>query len=30
MYLMRFDLRAPGSSAEQRADLYRTAIDMAR
>lgn len=30
MYLMRFDLRAPGSTAEQRADLYRTAIDMAR
>ena len=29
MYMMRFDLRAPGKSAEERAALYRTAIDMA-
>jgi alkanesulfonate monooxygenase SsuD/methylene tetrahydromethanopterin reductase-like flavin-dependent oxidoreductase (luciferase family) len=30
VYLMRFDLRAPDKDAEQRADLYRAAIDMAR
>ena len=29
MFLMRFDLRAPGKSAEQRADLYDAAIEMA-
>ena len=29
MYMLRFDLRAPGKTAEQRADLYRAAIDMA-
>lgn len=29
MYLMRFDLRAPGASAQERAALHRTAIDMA-
>lgn len=29
MYLMRFDLRAPGRDAAERAELYRTAIDMA-
>src|SRR5437868_11571887 len=29
MYLMRFDLRAPGKSAEERADLYQAAIEMA-
>lgn len=28
MHLMRFDLRAPGLDASQRAALYRTAIDM--
>ncbi|UDY36611.1 LLM class flavin-dependent oxidoreductase [Dermatobacter hominis] len=27
---MRFDLRAPGATAEQRAELHRTAIEMAR
>jgi len=29
VFLMRFDLRAPGKSAEQRADLYDAAIEMA-
>ncbi len=29
MYMMRFDLRAPGKSADERAALYRTAIEMA-
>ena len=29
MFLMRFDLRAPGKTAEQRADLYEAAIEMA-
>lgn len=29
MYVMRFDLRAPGRDAAQRAALYRAAIDMA-
>ena len=29
MFMMRFDLRAPGKSADERATLYRTAIDMA-
>lgn len=29
MYLMRFDLRAPDKTAQERAKLYRTAIDMA-
>lgn len=29
MYLMRFDLRAPDRSSQERADLHRTAIDMA-
>ena len=29
MYLLRFDLRAPGRSASQRGALVRTAIDMA-
>lgn len=29
MFLMRFDLRAPGKTAEQRADLYQAAIEMA-
>ena len=30
MYLMRFDLRAPGRDGPQRAALHRTAVDMAR
>ncbi len=30
MYLMRFDLRAPGRSGAQRAALHRTAVEMAR
>jgi alkanesulfonate monooxygenase SsuD/methylene tetrahydromethanopterin reductase-like flavin-dependent oxidoreductase (luciferase family) len=30
VYLMRFDLRAPGRSGSQRAALHRTAVDMAR
>lgn len=29
MYTLRFDLRAPGASADQRAGLYRAALDMA-
>lgn len=29
MYSLRFDMRAPGTTAEQRADLYRAAVDMA-
>lgn len=29
MFTMRFDMRAPAKSAEERAALYRTAIDMA-
>jgi alkanesulfonate monooxygenase SsuD/methylene tetrahydromethanopterin reductase-like flavin-dependent oxidoreductase (luciferase family) len=29
MYLLRFDLRAPGKDAGERADLYRAALDMA-
>lgn len=29
MYLMRFDLRAPGRSAHERGVLHRTAIEMA-
>jgi alkanesulfonate monooxygenase SsuD/methylene tetrahydromethanopterin reductase-like flavin-dependent oxidoreductase (luciferase family) len=29
MYRLRFDLRAPGHSAEETAQLYRTAVDMA-
>lgn len=29
MYLMRFDLRAPGATAAGRADRYRAALDMA-
>jgi alkanesulfonate monooxygenase SsuD/methylene tetrahydromethanopterin reductase-like flavin-dependent oxidoreductase (luciferase family) len=29
MFMMRFDLRAPGKDAEERAALYRAAIDMA-
>lgn len=29
MFLMRFDLRAPGKDATERAALYRTAIEMA-
>ena len=29
MFMMRFDLRAPGRSAAERAALYRTAIEMA-
>lgn len=29
MFSMRFDMRAPGRSAEERAALYRAAIDMA-
>lgn len=29
MFTMRFDMRAPGKSAEERAALYRAAIDMA-
>lgn len=29
MYMMRFDLRAPGKDSGQRGALYRTAIDMA-
>ena len=29
MYLMRFDLRAPGATARERADRYRALIDMA-
>jgi len=30
MYLMRFDLRAPGASGAQRAALHRTAVEMGR
>ena len=29
MFMMRFDLRAPGRDAVRRADLYRTLLDMA-
>ena len=29
MYMMRFDLRAPGASPAQRADLYQATLDMA-
>ena len=29
MYLMRFDMRGPGATADERAALYRAAIDMA-
>lgn len=29
MYLMRFDLRAPGATGPERADRYRAALDMA-
>jgi alkanesulfonate monooxygenase SsuD/methylene tetrahydromethanopterin reductase-like flavin-dependent oxidoreductase (luciferase family) len=29
MYMMRFDMRAPGKSAAERAALYKAAIDMA-
>lgn len=29
MFILRFDMRAPGASADQRADLYRAAIEMA-
>jgi alkanesulfonate monooxygenase SsuD/methylene tetrahydromethanopterin reductase-like flavin-dependent oxidoreductase (luciferase family) len=29
MFMMRFDMRAPGKNAEERASLYRAAIDMA-
>jgi len=29
MFMMRFDLRAPGKNADERAALYRTMIDMA-
>lgn len=29
MYLMRFDLRAPGATAAERSDLYRATLDMA-
>lgn len=29
MYLMRFDLRAPGATPSERADLYQAALDMA-
>ncbi len=29
MYMMRFDLRAPGKTAQERAALYQTAIEMA-
>jgi alkanesulfonate monooxygenase SsuD/methylene tetrahydromethanopterin reductase-like flavin-dependent oxidoreductase (luciferase family) len=29
MFSMRFDMRAPGATADERAALYRTAIDMA-
>jgi alkanesulfonate monooxygenase SsuD/methylene tetrahydromethanopterin reductase-like flavin-dependent oxidoreductase (luciferase family) len=29
MFMMRFDMRAPGKSADERAALYRTAVDMA-
>ena len=28
MFLMRFDMRAPGKTAEQRADLYQAAVEM--
>lgn len=30
MFIARFDLRAPGATARQRAALHRTAVDMAR
>lgn len=29
MYMLRFDLRAPGKDAQQRAELYQAALDMA-
>jgi alkanesulfonate monooxygenase SsuD/methylene tetrahydromethanopterin reductase-like flavin-dependent oxidoreductase (luciferase family) len=29
MFMMRFDMRAPGATPDERAALYRTAIDMA-
>lgn len=29
MFILRFDMRAPGATAERRADLYRAAIEMA-
>jgi alkanesulfonate monooxygenase SsuD/methylene tetrahydromethanopterin reductase-like flavin-dependent oxidoreductase (luciferase family) len=29
MFIMRFDMRAPGKTADERADLYRAAIEMA-
>jgi alkanesulfonate monooxygenase SsuD/methylene tetrahydromethanopterin reductase-like flavin-dependent oxidoreductase (luciferase family) len=29
MFMMRFDLRAPGKDAQQRADLYQALLDMA-
>lgn len=29
MFMMRFDMRAPGKSADERAALYRAALDMA-
>ena len=28
MFILRFDMRAPGATAEERADLYRAAIEM--
>src|SRR5688572_23561928 len=29
MFMMRFDVRAPGKDAQQRADLYRAVVEMA-